>query len=69
MQRYGATPLYLESKKDKLIEIVECGCQQLEVGNREILAKGYELPVIRGIDCGDLMYSMETIVGSNLVYT
>lgn len=62
-------PYIWNLKKVKLIEIVECGCQQLEVGNREILAKGYELPVIRGINCGDLMYSMETIVGSNLVYT
>lgn len=31
-------------------------------GNGEILVKGYKLPVIRGISCRDVMYSIVTVV-------
>ena len=40
-----------------------------EWGNGEMLVKGYELPVIRGISSGGLMYSWVTIINNTVLYT
>ena len=36
-------------------------------GDEERLVKGYELPVIRGISSGDLMYLMVTVVKNTVL--
>ena len=35
-------------------------------GNGEMLVKGYELPVIRGISNGDLIYNWVTIISNTV---
>ena len=39
-----------------------------DMGNGEILVKGYKLPVIRQLSSEDLMYSMGTIVKNTILY-
>ena len=64
-------PLYVESKKAKLIEtgsrmVVSRGCESGKWGH---VCKGYRLPVMGWVSSGDGMYSRVTLVNNTILYT
>ena len=50
----------MNSKKQSIL-VTACGW-----GNGEMLVKGYELPVVRGISNGDLIYNWVTIISNTI---
>lgn len=60
----------MESYKAQIIEtVLISGFQETLKGRKEILVKGYTLPVIRGIRSGDLMYIMVNIINNSVLFT
>ena len=60
--------IYAESKKAEFPK-ERTDCWAPGAGSGELLAKGCKLPVIRGINSGDLMYSVATLMNSIIFYT